>query len=37
MMVGGEWEGHEEGYLNMLLKLEDRSRKGGDVMHPHTP
>jgi len=30
MMVGGEWEGHEERYLNSLLKLEVRSRKGGD-------
>jgi hypothetical protein len=30
MMVGGEWEGQEEKYLNLLLKLEDRSRKGGD-------
>ncbi len=29
MMVGGEWEGHEERYLNSLLKLEVRSRKGG--------
>jgi hypothetical protein len=29
-MVGGEWEGHEERYLNSLLKLEIRSRKGGD-------
>lgn len=30
MMVRGEWEGHEERYLNSLLKLEVRSRKGGD-------
>jgi hypothetical protein len=30
MMVGGEWEGQEERYPNFLLKLEDRSRKGGE-------
>jgi len=30
MMVGGEWEGQEERNLNSLLKLEDRSRKGGN-------
>jgi len=30
MMAGGEWEGQEERYLNPLLKLEDRNRKGGD-------
>ncbi len=29
-MAGGEWEGQEERYLNPLLKLEDRNRKGGD-------
>jgi hypothetical protein len=27
-------EGQEERHLNLLVKLEDKSRKGGDVTHP---
>jgi hypothetical protein len=27
MMARGEWEGQEERYPNLLLKLEDRNRK----------
>jgi hypothetical protein len=29
MIVGGEWEGQEKKYLNSLLKLKNKSKKGG--------